>query len=200
MLISEAHCTEKTKVVIEGFNVYTTHHPDGTGHAGSAIVIKRSIKHHLLEKYKSKEIQATTVVVETKCGNMNLSAVYCPPRHKINSDKFTHYFSTLGGKFIAGGDWNAKNTHWASRLTTTRGRQLKLSIDQNNLNSISTGYPTYWPTDIKLKPDLIDFFVTKGLSKYYTKAEHCDDSSSDHTPAILTISTTVISSERPESL
>ncbi|CAH0696016.1 unnamed protein product [Spodoptera exigua] len=116
------------------------------------------------------------------------------------SSKFSEFLLTLGNKFIAGGDWNAKHTHWGSRLITTRGRQLKASIDANGMHSISSCEPTYWPTDPNKKPDLLDFFIFGGLSKHYLKAESCHDSSSDHTPVILTISTTLISYEEPESL
>lgn len=200
VLISEAHCTEKSNIKIKDCNTYITHHPDGTGHAGTAIIIRKHIKHHLLPEYKTNHIQATKIAVESKCGTFNLAAVYCPPKHAIDNIKFTTFFSTLEGRFVAGGDWNAKHTFWGSRLTTTRGRQLKASIDENNLYSISTGEPTYWPTDPKKKPDLIDFFVCKGISKHYVRAESCLDSNSDHTPAILTVSTTVICQEKPETL
>ncbi|KAI8436929.1 hypothetical protein MSG28_010355 [Choristoneura fumiferana] len=36
-----------------------------------------------------------------------------------------------------------------NRLTNVRGNQLKMSIDKNKLSTISTGEPTYWPTDTK---------------------------------------------------
>lgn len=200
VLISEAHCTEKSNIKIKGCNTYLTYHPDGTGHAGTAIVIRTSIKHHVLPEFITNQIQATSVTVESNGGPLNLSAVYCPPRHTIDSAKFTEFFHTLGNKFITGGDWNAKHTYWGSRLTTTRGRQLKKCIDENNYCSISSSEPTYWPTDPKKKPDLLDFFVIGGLSRHYFKAESCLDSNSDHTPVILTVSTTLICYEEPETL
>lgn len=200
VLVSEAHCTSKSKISIKGCHIYVTNHPDGTGHAGTAVVIRKSIKHQLLPEFRTNHIQATTVAVETRCGQLNLSAVYCPPRHTISATKFTDYFATLGRKFVAGGDWNAKNTYWGSRLTTTRGRQLKLSLEENGLSTVSSGEPTYWPTDTNKKPDLLDFFIVKGLSRNYLKAETCLDSNSDHTPVLLTISTTIIHYDKPDTL
>jgi hypothetical protein len=85
-------------------------------------------------------------------------------------------------------------------LTTTRGREQKKSVDSNNLHVISTGEPTYWPSDLNKTPDLIDFFITKRMSGLYTKVESCLDRSSDHTPVICTISTTVIWKEHRETL
>ncbi|KAJ2938643.1 hypothetical protein O0L34_g11971 [Tuta absoluta] len=200
LLVSEAHCTASTSVKINDFQCYTTHHPDGTGHGGTAVVIKKSIKHHLWSEYKSDAIQATTVTVEDQTGPLNVCAVYCPPRHKLTEQMFTDFFGTLGSRYVIGGDWNSKHTHWGSRLITTKGRQLKQAIDQQNLFVISTGQPTYWPTDANKRPDLIDFFVAKGLSRHYFKPEPCHDSSSDHTPVLLTISTMLIEYELPESL
>lgn len=200
VLISESHCNNKSSINIKGCNTYTTCYPDGTSHGGSAVIIRKSIKHHVLNEYRTEQIQATTVAVEDKCGFFNLSAVYCPPRHKIDSAIFKQYFSTLGGRFIAGGDWNAKHVHWGSRIISPRGRQLKQCLDENNLHSISTGEPTNWPTDPKRKPDLIDFYIAKGLSKHYLKPEPCYDTSSSHTPVLLTVSTTVISYSKPETL
>ncbi|EFN70473.1 hypothetical protein EAG_13050, partial [Camponotus floridanus] len=47
---------------------------------------------------------------------------------------------------------------------------------------ISTGESTYWPTDRRKIPDIIDFCVTRGISSLYFKAESCFDLSSDHSP------------------
>lgn len=85
-------------------------------------------------------------------------------------------------------------------MTTTRGRQLKLTIDGNNMAPITTAEPTYWPSDPNKIPDLLDFFVIKGLSRHNFKAESCYDSSSDHTPVLLTMSTMLIEMSIPERL
>jgi hypothetical protein len=47
--------------------------------------------------------------------------------------------------------------------------------------------PTYCPTDPAKIPDLLDFFVTKGISPVYTNIVPGFDLSSDHTPIIATI-------------
>ncbi|GBP96767.1 Probable RNA-directed DNA polymerase from transposon BS [Eumeta japonica] len=86
-----------------------------------------------------------------------ISAVYCPPRHNINKEQFTNYFKTLGSKFVSAGDFNAKHTYWGSRLITPRGRQLLETVMSNNLDAVSSGHPTYWPTDLNKIPDVIDF-------------------------------------------
>lgn len=187
-LISESHTTLRSRICIRGFCVYLTSHPDGGAHAGTAIVIRENIKHCLLDSCDTSYLQATTVRIEDRTGPLILSAIYCPPRHNIKEFMFTDFFKKLGNCFIAGGDWNAKNTHWGSRLTTTRGKELKRSVECNHLDVMSTGTPTYWPTDMNKIPDLLDFFISKGICLQNMKIESSLDGSSDHTPVLLTVS------------
>lgn len=52
--------------------------------------------------------------------------------------------------------------------------------------------PTYWSTDTNKKPDMLDFFISKGISDNYSEITPCSDLSSDQSPIILTICTLVI--------
>jgi hypothetical protein len=100
---------------------------------------------------------------------ITITAVYCPPRHNLKKEHFETFFQTLGPKLIAGGDYNSKHTLWGSRLTTsTKGRELSKVIQETNYSFLPTGTPTYWPTDGNKIPDLLDFFVTNGISSTYT--------------------------------
>lgn len=65
---------------------------------------------------------------------------------------------------------------------------------------MSADEPTYWPTDINKTPDLLDFYIVKGLSNLYTVMESCLDGSSDHTPVIATISIVILRRKRPLTL
>lgn len=197
LLISESHLTPNSGPQIPGYTVYFTPHPDGTAHAGSALILKNAVKHYCLPEIKIPELQATSVVVNDLNGPMAVSAAYCPPRHKIKEPLFSNYFKKLGHRFITGGDWNAKNTLWGSRLTTTRGRELKNAMDLSGYCYYSTGEPTNWPPDRNKIPDLLDFYITSGISNVYCHVESSLYGSSDHTPVILTISTNIILKKRP---
>lgn len=72
---------------------------------------------------------------------------------------------------------------WGSRIDTTKGKELYKAIKETNCEQ-STGRLTYWPTDTKKIPDLIDFFNF--------------DLVSDHTSIVLTLSGTII--KKPQSL
>jgi len=97
----------------------------------------------------------------------------------------------LGPKFIAGGDYKSKHTLWGSRLTTTKGRELSKVIQEKNYSFLSTGTPTYWPTDGNKIPNLLDFLVINGISSTYTDIQSSYDLTSDHSPIKATLSTLV---------
>ena len=93
---------------------------------------------------------------------------------------------------MAGGDYNSKHTARGSHIITTKGRELFSLLQETNYFYLSTGNPTYWPTDPTKQPYLLDFFVTNGISSIYTDLEPSYDLSSDHSPVIATISTSPI--------
>jgi len=69
---------------------------------------------------------------------------------------------------------------------------LSKVIQENNYSYLSTGTPTYWPTDGNKIPNLLDFFVTNGISSSYADMQPSYDLNSDHSPIIATISTAVV--------
>jgi hypothetical protein len=73
-----------------------------------------------------------------------------------------------------------------------KGRELAKVIQEKNYSFLSTGTPTYWPTDGNKIPDLLNFFVTNGISSTYTDIQSSYDLTSDHSPIITTLSTSVI--------
>ncbi|CAH2091128.1 unnamed protein product [Euphydryas editha] len=200
LLVSESHLTDNSIIRIRNYNIYTTNHPDGTAHAGAAVIIKSNIKHYELLQFKKPHIQAATVAVDDRNGTFNVTAIYCPPKHIIKEEHYDELFNTLGSRFMIGGDWNAKHVHWASRLTSTRGRELKKSIVKNNLTVIAPTEPTNWPTDSNRLPDVLDFFIVKGLSRLPHHIETCLDSNTSHVPVVLTLGTAVLNMKNSTKL
>ena len=160
-----------------------------TAHGGTAILIKDTITYYERLKYEEEAIQATSIKVKGLLHEITVAAVYCPPRHNLKKEQFETFFQTLGSKFIAGGDYNSKHILWGSRLTTKKGRELSKMLQEKNYSFLSTDSPKYWPTDDNKIPDLLDFFITTGISKTYVDIQASCDLTSDHTPIIATIST-----------
>lgn len=187
MLISETHFTQKNFMKIPQYSIYSTNHPDGKAHGGTAIIIKNSIKHYENKSVSYDYIQSTNVTIIDNNGPFTLSAIYCPPKFTIDKEKYKKFFDTLGNRYLAGGDYNAKHPWWGSRSSTPnpKGRNLYSIIKSENLTTISTGEPTYWPSDIKKLPDLIDFAIIKGICPNRFSAKSSFDLSSDHSPIII---------------
>lgn len=185
LLITETHFSNKSFIKIPKYSLNHTNHPSGRARAGSAIIIRQDIKYNVLQEYAKDYIQATTIQIEDACGPLILSALYCPPKFTISPQQYSEYIKTLGPRFIAGGDFNAKHADWGSRLTNKKGKNLMEAITKNNCKFISTGEPTYWPSDIKKKPDLIDFCITKNINHNQLSISSCLDLSSDHSPIIV---------------
>lgn len=96
ILVSESHLTERSVFRLTGFSIYCTNHPDGTAHGGTAILIKKSIKHHVLPEVKTEGIQATSISVSDWLGQLTLTSIYCPPKHKLEESTYTQFLQALG--------------------------------------------------------------------------------------------------------
>lgn len=191
-LISETHFTKESFSKIRGYDLYHTPHPAGTPRGGSAVIIKQNIKHHVATKIVTQQIQLTAVSVNIKQKNVNIGAIYCPPGAKLKKEDYMQLFVEIGPNFILGGDFNAKHEFWGSRLTWPKGKELLAAGLEMNCEFHSGGGPTYWPTDRRKVPDLIDFFITRGISSNYINTENSTGIASDHTPVVMSISETII--------
>lgn len=192
-LISETHLTSRSYAEIRNYKLYTCNHPDDAAHGGAALYIRNTIPHHEISPFCTKSIQAAGIATRLHCGtDLVIASVYSPPKHKITSHDYTLFFNHLGGKWIIGGDFNAKHLYWGSRTTTTKGRELWKSSVTANANFLSNGKPTYWPSDSNKIPDCIDFYITRGVSANYTEIRNVDDLSSDHSLIVLTLSNTIL--------
>lgn len=192
LLISETHFTDRSFFRLNGYDIVMANHPDNKAHGGAAILIKSNIKYEEAEPIKQHFLQAAGVKII--CDNMPVSiySVYIPPRHTVKCDKFDNFFSRIGNKFIVGGDFNAKHPWWGSRLTNPKGSELYKCICNNHYDILSTGAPTYWPSDPNKLPDLLDFIIFKGIPMSSLDIVANYDLSSDHSPVIVNYSTTPI--------
>lgn len=77
-------------------------------------------------------------------------------------------------------------------MITTKGCDLFKSAKKMKTQFISTRKPTYWPTDPNKLPDIIDFFVMKGVSSNYTEREGLIELISDHIPVLLSLCSNII--------
>ena len=186
-LISETHFTSRTVFRLPRYTVFHSLHPDDTAHGGAAVIIRSSLRHNEHLRIHTNKLQAIAVHLEALPWPLTVSAVYCPPRHAPSSATYTAFFQSLGPRFIVGGDWNAKHTAWGARLITPKGRTLLSAIRDCHCTTFSMGEPTYWPTDHHRIPDLLDFFVARGVAANFVRVESVFELSTDHSPIIATV-------------
>jgi hypothetical protein len=126
---------KKSYPKLPNYTVYHTNHPAGNARDGTAIIIKYSNKHPSSQDF----LQATRVSAKDSVSLLTISAVYLPPKHTVKQEQLKDFYSSLGRRFIAGGDYNAKHTDWGSRLITPGGREVLKTMERNNLKHLSTG-------------------------------------------------------------
>jgi hypothetical protein len=85
-------------------------------------------------------------------------------------------------------------------LITMKGRELLKVIRDKNYTFLSIGSTMYWQMDVHKMPDLLDFFIANGISTIYIQIMSSYDLTSDDSPIIITISTTVIYRNDPPQL
>ena len=153
-LISETHFTKQSFIKFRGYKIYHTTHPGNAATGGSAKIFKDNIYHNEEVKLETEDIQATALNIKTKKYNIVVASLYSPLKHNIKAERYVEIFKNIGNRFIIGGNFNAKHTHWGSRLLTTKGRELLKAINECKCEAISTGKPTYCPIDTEKIPDL----------------------------------------------
>jgi exonuclease III len=88
-LISEIHLTKNTNFKINGYKIIHADHPDGTAHAGAAILIKSSIVYTELQIINKPHQQAANISINfNNCIPITISSVYLPPPQTTNTTQF----------------------------------------------------------------------------------------------------------------
>jgi hypothetical protein len=73
-------------------------------------------------------------------------------------------------------------------------------MQEENLMHVSTGEPTYWPSDKRKVLDLLHFGITKGITVRSIQAVAGFHLSSDHSPVLLTMYTKLTPQNCPPTL
>jgi endonuclease/exonuclease/phosphatase family metal-dependent hydrolase len=114
-------------------------------------------------------------------GPLTISAVYFPSNHIVAQEQLDSYYNSLGKRFIAGGDYNAKHS---------LGNQTYYIQRAGSLQNDGTPSPTpslHWPSDLNKLLDLVDFCITKDIPPTSATAMSCLDLSSDHSPVLVSL-------------
>uniref|UniRef100_A0A2S2PYF1 RNA-directed DNA polymerase from mobile element jockey n=1 Tax=Sipha flava TaxID=143950 RepID=A0A2S2PYF1_9HEMI len=189
-LISETHFTEFSYISIPGYSLIKSNHPDGTAHGRAAILIKSNLNYYSLANYSQNHFESCAISITIINIPVTIAAIYSPPRHNLTIDNFTNFFDSTTNNFIIGGDYNAKHQSWGCRVTYPRGNLLYHFNNTKKYKILAPPGPTYWPTSVRKKPDILEIFVTKIPSNLYYSINNIPDLNSDHSSVILNIHAT----------
>lgn len=178
-----------------GYLFYQVDHPSDNCRGGVGLLIKKSIKHFYDPKLdvKTDNFQSVGVRVSTNIGEIYIATVYCPPNCPgTNKEAFLKFFNNMPNRFIISGDYNAKSHSFSCRAENPRGKELLQAIKVISAQTLTDGFPTYYPSDPLKQPDILDFFVVRNISKNYLAVGSEIEMSSDHIPIKMAIHSSVI--------
>ena len=135
---------------------------------GAAIFIRSSVTFTPLPNFIATHIQSYAISLIFNHIPVTIAATYWPPKHKISTNQFNEYLSTLNNNFIIGGDLNAKHIQWGSRITNPRENSLLQFISHSNISILSPPNYTYWPTSRYKNRNILDIFITKIPNNLHT--------------------------------
>jgi len=187
MLITETHMRPGLRAYLPGYDQYYANHPSETAKGGSAVFIRSTIAHTQNEPMSRLNIQAASVSVPTNGGCIKISSIYLPPNQPWCKTEFDQLFLSLGNRFIAGGDFNAKHSWWGNIRSCSRGKQLQEAIISSTCEILATGEPTFFSYNTRLTPSALDFFIVNGIALNQLSIEIKYELSSDHLPILATL-------------
>jgi len=130
---------------------------------GAAIIIKTSINHSQNEPFSRWKVQIASVSIQTNCGIVRIASLYLPPNEPWSKADFDQLLISMGNKFVAGGDFNAKHSWWGNIRSNYRGDRLQEAIVSSTCQVLATGDPTFYSFNTQLTPTALDFFIFNGI-------------------------------------
>jgi len=190
MLITETHMRPGLKMYLPGYDQYFANHPSNTAKGGSAILIKTNIIHTQTESTTRTELQLASLDIPTNGGVLKIASLYLPPSEPWTKNDFDQLLASLGPKFLAGGDFNAKHQWWGNLRSCCRGKRLQEAIVSSSCQILATGGPTFYSSNTRLTPTALDFFIVNGVQLNQLSIETKYELSSDHLSIVATLSQT----------
>lgn len=186
VMLSETRLNDNHRdPILVGYSIYRTDRPNGVG-GGTAIFVRKSIRHHVAPIGGLQSLEATGVLISTTRGPLHLVSVYNAPNNALNTDDLELVFNSSPRLLIAG-DLNAKSAEWDCRSPNTNGRILSQFAAVHDLHISAPSEPTHICLQHN-NSDILDIAVSKNLI-HPIRVTALDELSSDHSPVLLHIGT-----------
>lgn len=186
LLVTETKLAPYIHFMIPGYKIYRADHPSDTRQGGAAIIIKIGLHYDELPPIKEEECQLARIKLYSNNLKVQIGSFYSAPANKVTTATFWEIVHLMSPCFIIGGDFNSKHPQWGSNVCNPRGRVLHDAVFQLSLQVLHPSEPTYYPTSNGV-PDLLDFFIVKGVHGLCSFPTVLHELSSDHFPVVTTI-------------
>lgn len=175
MLIQETWLKQRYRFTIPNYNIYRTDRETRGG--GTAVLVKRQIKHNEIQRRFSQGIEGTGVRIYTP-DEVDIWSIYIPPSKQVYLDDIRDMLKHER-KFLIGGDLNAKHQSWGARCNNTKGEILQKIINNSlEIEVLAPGEPTH--VDTRGSKDILDIGLTDLNVHINTKV--LGPINSDHSP------------------
>lgn len=151
---------------------------------GVAIFVRKTIKHNLLSKPKTKLLESLGVKIKLDSGAfLQLFAIYLPGGASNNEIRLhlkndIHELTRNKRNYFIIGDFNAKHRLWNCNRANTAGTVLAAEYWSNRFLIHYPNEPTYFPSDPNKSPSYIDLVLHDGQFDLSDSVTH--SSNSDH--------------------
>jgi hypothetical protein len=144
--------------------VYRSDRVGGPG-GGTAILIRKEIKHSesLLPKLQHMEATAIQLIINKEL--ITLVSIYNPPGKIIERD--LDLLLQTGNKVILAGDFNAKHFTWHSRNNNGAGRVLLRHYNNSEYLITAPVSPTHVPDGNPGSADVLDLAILHNTASTY---------------------------------
>ena len=178
-LLSETLIKDK-----QNFNIKNDKTYKNNTNRGTAILVKNDLNHYVIP-IDLEKLEASAIKIKTRGQEVAIISTYNSPSVKFNKADYTKIFK-MAPIVIAAGDFNAKHTIWGSRSINTLGKNVNQFCFKNDLSVHTLSEFSHYPFNTKLKPDIIDFMISKNLN-YTTDVNTIHELDSDHYPIEIVI-------------
>lgn len=124
LLLNEIRLNRGNTVKIYGYSFYPVYKPSIHNHGmgGAAVLVRSSLRHFPQKVIETRTIQMFSVKVSTELGDMEFSAIYCPPTNSIEEKHLSDILVSCGQRYLVGGDWKSRHWLWGDTYYSPRGR------------------------------------------------------------------------------
>lgn len=176
-----------------GYQVYRQDRDSEGG--GVALMIRNNLQQSEYKLPKFDNIEAVAVQINSGSGPLVIVAAYLPPKKKLTIKELQKMYN-ISNKFILMGDLNSKHQSWNCIVNNTNGNNLfQYCMNSHNLEVHNSDSPTYYPTQKRFRPSVIDIYITKNFPQL-SKPDSLPLLTSDHNPVMVTINSRFINTNK----